>query len=630
MAGTTFQREFNQYPSAISAISTAPISLPPAARAPGEVDATLQATIASDPIDARVRFGGIADGASHTVQATLIGSRFADINAVRAVLFSQVLRTQVNRAWHFKPILTAGTAAATITADTGETATVTWNCTAGTLSLTNANALFEAGTGALSGTSGNVGKITLSAYLDGNSLPRIDVENRATQGKVVYWSDIQTTDEMDWVALQNACILSPTVANRPVKVDLGLWRLNRTLIIPSGLVIMGLGGTGNNNTVATNFLAYHDDDCVLFDGSYGWTMGTGSGMFHIFVYKGVGFGQGAVGTRGTAIKIIGGDTEHRPGEHLFICVAVIPGTGGAYWDRGFVIDGSVYDGSGTPGIRTVRALGIRATGCSVDYESIVLNSCDHSTFVHLDCDQAGGPGVPGLMIKGESQNIDVVGSVCYGRITVDGTYAGTQGGPVIHVQGKASQLIVNNPNARGRIEVNQLDAATTQQMVNKSPGMTTFSNLTPMFHVKRNTNSPNVTGDGTALSPSFDNEIKDLNNDFTAALHVNVVAGRFLYEGQVTLTGILAAHTTGLFELRHKNISNTVLETVAFSFNPFNTADATGRLTLRIVHEFDMAYTDRCDLQLTISGGTKVINIIGDATTSRLSFMQGRYVGAST
>lgn len=137
-----------------------------------------------------------------------------------------------------------------------------------------------------------------------------------------------------------------------------------------------------------------------------------------------------------------------------------------------------------------------------------------------------------------------------------------------------------------------------------------------LFSAFVSTSISNVTGDGTAATVGFDNEILDVNGDYNPATGVFTAPrpGRYLFIGNVLCSDIGVAHTGGQIDL--------VTSSRTYSSDYINPgAVASGGFRhFKVVAIADMSAGHTAVVNITIAGGTKIIDIWGFNT---YSFFQG-------
>jgi len=145
--------------------------------------------------------------------------------------------------------------------------------------------------------------------------------------------------------------------------------------------------------------------------------------------------------------------------------------------------------------------------------------------------------------------------------------------------------------------------------------------LNPAFLAKRDSALSNVTGDGTNYTDIvFDNEIFDQNGDYNngTGIFTAPVTGRYYIFTGLTLTGLTSSHT----RVVGYNITSNG-QFYATDINGANARNSSDEYSYAVSFFCDMDAADTCDTNLLVSGGTKVVDIDGDAGTDRLSYFGG-------
>ena len=140
------------------------------------------------------------------------------------------------------------------------------------------------------------------------------------------------------------------------------------------------------------------------------------------------------------------------------------------------------------------------------------------------------------------------------------------------------------------------------------------------FMAQRNSDASNATGDGTQVTLQFPDEEYDQNNDFDGTSTFTApVAGKYAFNANVYLEDITTSHTTGYI------IATTTSDTITLEVNkPTNWEAANGAYSMSTSWQIDMASGDTCVVKLTISNGTKVIDIKG--STNKLNRFSGHLI----
>lgn len=140
--------------------------------------------------------------------------------------------------------------------------------------------------------------------------------------------------------------------------------------------------------------------------------------------------------------------------------------------------------------------------------------------------------------------------------------------------------------------------------------------LQPSFFGINTSTRTDVTGDNTTYNIIGDSEIYDQNSDYnnSTGTFTAPVTGRYLFAGNVTLSQL----TTGVFDVRFRIVASN--RRVDFLLYPIFTSGTTGVATFSGACFVDMDSSDICNLAVIASGGTKIVDVLGDATQALTSF----------
>ena len=132
----------------------------------------------------------------------------------------------------------------------------------------------------------------------------------------------------------------------------------------------------------------------------------------------------------------------------------------------------------------------------------------------------------------------------------------------------------------------------------------------PSFLVTAPTNSNDTTGDGTVHTVEFDTEIYDQNADFNVSTFTFTapVTGRYFLSAQImTRDAVAATHTSGQFQLvtSNRTYQGTRLGQVDLGGDGFDTWNVTALA--------DMDVSDTAHVTITVTGGTKVVDVFDGA-----------------
>jgi len=118
------------------------------------------------------------------------------------------------------------------------------------------------------------------------------------------------------------------------------------------------------------------------------------------------------------------------------------------------------------------------------------------------------------------------------------------------------------------------------------------------------TSQPNVTGDGTAYTVGFAAGVFDQQNVFLTQTLTAPTTGRYYISASVQLGGVLSTHTNGTLQIV---TSNRTYNGETKNYGAI--ATATPSLVVSVNAICDMDITDTATIRLTVSNGTKVIDI---------------------
>lgn len=151
--------------------------------------------------------------------------------------------------------------------------------------------------------------------------------------------------------------------------------------------------------------------------------------------------------------------------------------------------------------------------------------------------------------------------------------------------------------------------------VTVNAGWVTQPNM-PAFLAYNSAQDDNVTGDATNAVVDFDTEILDRGADFAADTFTAPVTGIYAFSANVSVDGIVGATHTLVIRLITSNRSYIMLWALpSGGFSTYNLSVAAA----------DMDAADTAIIQVTASGGAKVVDIYG-AATADTSF-SGHLVG---
>lgn len=132
----------------------------------------------------------------------------------------------------------------------------------------------------------------------------------------------------------------------------------------------------------------------------------------------------------------------------------------------------------------------------------------------------------------------------------------------------------------------------------------------PSFLVTQANNLTDITGDGTTQTISFPTEVYDQGGDIANSTFTAPVTGRYSLCAGIRLGGILTTHTDRTIRIVTSNRSYVSNE----SYSLAQTTYWVGFCTIA-----DMDANDTALLNVAIDGSTKVVDVVGAATTNFFS-----------
>ena len=153
---------------------------------------------------------------------------------------------------------------------------------------------------------------------------------------------------------------------------------------------------------------------------------------------------------------------------------------------------------------------------------------------------------------------------------------------------------------------------TTDTFIVASAGERTMP-LQPAVLADISSDASNVTGDGTTYTVAFDQERFDQNNDFNTGTYTFTapVTGRYFISASCESKELTSSHTTGLLECITSN------RTYLFEYCNMWVNSFTGLTSPYGSCLADMDASDTATIEITISGGTKVVDLYGTDTFVR-------------
>lgn len=181
--------------------------------------------------------------------------------------------------------------------------------------------------------------------------------------------------------------------------------------------------------------------------------------------------------------------------------------------------------------------------------------------------------------------------------------------------------IIINPNGVGTVAI-QTSAVNALTVSNS--GIVT-STLNPIFRAILTSTASDVTGDATDYIVILNSASPNINTMYnTADGKVTVsIAGMYIFDVSMTLTGIISTHTALRCYL--KGTSGNDIE--IFKCNPYLCATAAGYLTFSAsVSNYITSVPSEYTLQIVVSNGTKVVDLLATAGAYQTTFLGYRFL----
>jgi len=129
----------------------------------------------------------------------------------------------------------------------------------------------------------------------------------------------------------------------------------------------------------------------------------------------------------------------------------------------------------------------------------------------------------------------------------------------------------------------------------------------PAFLAWNSVTDSNVTGDGTVVTVQFDTEVFDLASNFANNIFTAPVTGKYRFSVSVQISDLDTNHTSRNVELITSNRAYTI-DVATLASNPFTTCIMNGSVIC------DMDAGDTAMVNITVSGGSKVVEVGGSVT----------------
>jgi hypothetical protein len=417
----------------------------------------------------------------------------------------------------------------------------------------------------------------------------------------------------DTAAIQAAVDAAYTNYNKTVHVPNGIYKLTDLITIKQGVMIDCEGSQGTNEAYGTVFKHYSNNSCFRWDGSGAQYTGTGGGLKNCLIVKADTY------SGGNAIEVINQSDTNRCGEMVFENVLAY-GLSSGRWTRGFVFDGTLTNTPGARGIRTVHMIKCRAADVTTANETVVLNQVTHF-YAHGLAVDTGSGSAAGITMKGINDGVYLNALGCAGTFTIVANDANNSTDNLT-IDGKVGGSFTNNDTAvNGTVSL-----GTTGGIANKSKNLAFLLGKKPGAFVTITSSISNVTGDGTKYQIAFNSTSFDPYTNWGGAAFNVTVAGRYKVTLCVGLFDVDAAHTRADLEIARTGTSTPAAwDTVN---NPYAMSAPSGasRFSSMILETtMECLYGDVITPYITVSNGTKVVDVFGAATS--YSYIAVEYLG---
>lgn len=371
-------------------------------------------------------------------------------------------------------------------------------------------------------------------------------------------------------------------------------------------MLVAQGTQGSTQASGCSITHYSNGNLFVWNGNGTANKGTGGGLKNVLLLK------AATYAGGDALKLLATDDSHRPGEMVFENVLGY-GLSGAMWARGLHVDGSACTTSGSKGVRSIKLSKVRFADCSTNNQYIYLNQAVHVVSDYLQLDQGSGTGTCGMTVTGDSDNLILGGLILNGNLIINGSSAMN-----VVLTGRVGVLDVNNTLVLGTANI-QCTA-----LNNAALNFRITSNITDAFMAVMASTVSNVTGDGTSYNVNFDTEVFDVAGGFGGDTYSAFCAGRYIFTWCVGYTGLLNTHTRHDTGIVQKRSGSTIQEITKVS-NPYAQGSNGGlNYSESGSAELLLEEGDTVNLVANVSGGTKVVDILGAST--RYTWWSGHYI----
>jgi len=245
------------------------------------------------------------------------------------------------------------------------------------------------------------------------------------------------------------------------------------------------------------------------------------------------------------------------------------------------------------------------------------NFISNNTNGTVDWRIGGGAAAGTLVFQTGSSNAERMRITAAGAVTIPGAVTnGTDAGDTRFIMNSANQYTLQFKNAgdvAGHIGGGGADVLRFSNVAGATTMQATSGNWTkplqPAFLVHPNARINDVTGDGTAYTAVWNTEIFDQGGDFASNTFTAPVTGKYQFNVNISLLGIVSGHTTCIITLVTSNRSirthfkaNVFAQTGSGDQNSFNGSVLT-----------DMDASDTAHVTIAVAGGSKVVDFDGDS-----------------
>ena len=398
-------------------------------------------------------------------------------------------------------------------------------------------------------------------------------------------------------AIQAAVDVAEAGNNDTVTIPCGIWRVNGTVTINQGVMLVAPGSGGTTEPYGCVLIHYSNSNMLVWDGNGATAAGTGGGLKNVLCLKANTY------SGGDAIKLLATSDNFRPGEFVMENLLVF-GTGTGLWARGVHVDGTACNTAGSKGVRTVVMHKVRVADCTTNNQYVYINQGVHVSATHLQIDVGDGTGTCGMTVEGDSDNVMLSNLIINGNLIIGGSSAMN-----VCLNGRVSVLDVNNANVLGTAAIQSTG------ITNAAKNFKITSNVADAFAARLNTTVSNLTGDNTTADVVYDTELFDKNATFNPATGVYTckIAGTYQVDASVCYTDLGSGHTRQDTSIVHRDSGGSTVETITDVSNPY-AASAGGNFVSKLSAVLDLSEGDTVRVQANASGSTKTVDILGSST----------------